>query len=236
MAEPNTIYQYSLLSALMAGVCEEGITASKLSSKGNQGIGTFARMNGELILLDGKVYQLTPNGPPREASANDQIPFAMAVNFVPTHTKTNFTISNKNSLNEVLEEILPQTNNVFISYRIEARFSSITVRMVRGQEYKGQPLSELGENQSVQTYTDIDGIIVGFRSPQPWQGFSVAGKHLHFISLDRGRGGHVLEMVASDAKLSAAVASNVHVELPTSAEFNTTNLVVDDAGIRKVEG
>ena len=46
--EPNHIYQFSLLNALMDGVSETGITVSKLRSKGNQGLGTFARMNGEL--------------------------------------------------------------------------------------------------------------------------------------------------------------------------------------------
>ncbi|KYG40147.1 hypothetical protein M433DRAFT_9195 [Acidomyces richmondensis BFW] len=56
--EDNHIYQYSLLNALMDGVCETGIPVSKFTRMGNQGLGTFARMNGELVFLDGKVYQL----------------------------------------------------------------------------------------------------------------------------------------------------------------------------------
>ena len=63
----NHIYQYSLVNALMAGVSDSGITVSQLLEKGNQGLGTFVRMDGELLLLDGKIYQLQAEGKIREA-------------------------------------------------------------------------------------------------------------------------------------------------------------------------
>ena len=73
-------------------------------------------------------------------------------------------------------------------------------------------------------------------TPPIRQGFAVAGEHLHFISHDFKVGGHVLELFASGVEMGMATASNIHVELPTSDDFNAANLVSDDAGIKKVEG
>jgi hypothetical protein len=36
--------------------------------------------------------------------------------------------------------------------------------------------------------------------------------------------------------MQMAVASNVHVELPTSDDFNEATLVTDEDGVKKVEG
>ncbi|KAK6395075.1 hypothetical protein LTR65_001264 [Meristemomyces frigidus] len=234
--EDNHIYQYSLLNALMDGVCETGISAAKLASKGNQGLGTFARMNGELLLLDGTVYQLQAEGNVRQADDSDQIPFAVCTNFVPQQTK-HVQLKDKTDIDSALSGFNDHAKNLFITYRINGHFSHLKCRTVRGQEYKGQPLAELGKKQSVETYENVEGTIVGFRTPKNWQGFGVAGEHLHFIRADRKAGGHVLEVQAeAGVEMQMAVASNVHVELPTGEDFNAARLVTDDAGVQEVEG
>lgn len=193
------------------------------------------RMEGELMLLDGKVYRLLPDSKIEEASSEEQVPFAMAVNFSPDYSRDHIKVS-KGSLEDICAEMVPNTNNNFVSYRIKGHFPSITVRTVYGQEYDGQPLSELSDHQYVYDYTDVWGTIIGFRSPQSWQGLTVAGHHLHFISDDHAIGGHVLSMETDDAQMGIAVTSNMHVELPTSTEFNNANLSAADRDIRKVEG
>ncbi|KAK5131851.1 hypothetical protein LTR08_000518 [Meristemomyces frigidus] len=233
--EDNHIYQYSLLNALMDGVCETGIPVSKLASKGNQGLGTFARMNGELLFLDGTVYQLQAEGNVRVADETDQIPFAVSTNFVPQQSK-GVKLVTKDDIDGALDAFNDHSKNLFMSYRINGHFESVKCRTVRGQEYKGQPLSELGKKQSVENYEDVEGTIIGFRTPKNWQGFGVAGEHLHFIKADRTAGGHVLEVRAEKVEMQMAVASNVHVELPTSDDFNAAKLVTDDDGVKEVEG
>ena len=233
--EDNHIYQYSLLNALMDGVSETGITASKLASKGNQGLGTFVRMNGELLFLDGKVYQLEAEGKIRVADDNDQIPFAVSTQFVPQTTK-NVKLKDKDDIENALDGFKGNTTNLFMTYRVNGLFNYLKCRTVRGQEYKGQSLSELGKKQSVETYEEVSGTIIGFRTPKNWQGFGVAGEHLHFITDDRTAGGHVLEITAGEVEMQMAVASNVHIELPTSDDFNAAKLVTDDAGVKEVEG
>jgi alpha-acetolactate decarboxylase len=233
--EDNHIYQYSLLNALMDGVSETGISVAKLASRGNQGLGTFARMNGELLFLDGVVYQLQAEGNVREADESDQIPFAVSTKFVSQQTRK-VPFKDKNAIDEVLDSFNSHAKNLFMTYRINGHFNYLKCRTVRGQEYRGQPLSELGKKQSLEEYHDVEGTIIGFRTPKNWQGFGVAGEHLHFIKKDRKAGGHVLEVTAEEVEMQMAVASNVHVELPTSEDFNAAKLVTDDAGVKEVEG
>lgn len=59
---------------------------------------------------------------------------------------------------------------------------------------------------------------------------------MHFITHDRTAGGHVLEVRAEKVEIQMAVASNVHIELPTNQDFNAAKLVTDNAGVKEVEG
>lgn len=234
---PNEIYQYSLLSALMAGVSSTGIPASHLAGY-TQGLGTFVHMDGEMVLLDGRVYQLKSDGTVHEAGPSDPLPFVMATSLAPT---AHFTakLPSKDTLHAKLAETFPGCQNLFIAYRVEAAqpaWRRLKVRTVGGQKYPGQPLVELGDSQRVFEYKDVEGTIVGFSSPINWQGISVAGEHMHFLSSDREFGGHVLELEVEEVRVEAAVVVDLHVELPRSKEFNEASLGIDDAGIRKVEG
>ena len=233
--EDNHVYQFSLVNALMAGVVDSGISVEALLAKGNQGIGTFARMNGELLMLDGKVYQLLAEGKTRVADETDQIPYAVGTKFVP-QTTVDVELKSKESVDQVLNDFNKHSANVFMIYRFDGRFRKLKCRTVRGQEYDGQPLSELGKNQHVQNYEDIVGTIVGFRTPEIWQGFFVAGEHMHFLSDDKTVGGHILELTDATGKMSMATATNVHIELPSSQKFNEAKLSVDEVGIKAVEG
>lgn len=232
----NEIYQYSLVNALMSGVSDSGITVSTLLTKGNQGLGTFVLMDGELLLLDGKVYQLQSEGRIRVASSESQIPYAAAIHFKPQRT-VSVVLESKDALDHVLEESNDHAANLFMAYRLEGRFSRIKCRTVKGQEYPGQPLSELGKSQFVAEYTNIEGTIIGFRSPSAWQGFSVAGNHMHFIDRERKVGGHVLELESTErVHVGVATVKDVHIELPTSEKFNNAKMATDDAGLKEVEG
>lgn len=234
--QPNHIYQYSLVNALMAGVSESGITVSDLLAKGNHGLGTFVRMDGELLLLNDKVYQLQSHGKIREAAATDQIPYAVCTQFAPEHT-FHVKLEHKDAVDKVLESVNPNMDNLFMAYRISGTFSHNKCRTVKGQEYPGQPLSELGKSQFVSDYKNVKGTVVGFRSPKAWQGFFVAGEHLHFISDDRTFGGHVLELEAEEeVKFEIATVANVHIELPRSEAFGKAEMRTDDAGLKSVEG
>lgn len=136
------------------------VPVSKLTQMGNQGLGTFVRMNGELLFLDGKVYQLQAEGNVREADVNDQIPFAVSTRFVAQHV-TKLRLQDKNDIDRALDGYNCHSKNLFMTYRINGHFENIKCRTVRGQVYKGQPLHELGKEQSVEMYDDVEGTVIG---------------------------------------------------------------------------
>ena len=55
--EDDSIYQVSLLQSFMHGEYEGFVSVGDLKSHGDIGLGTFDGANGEMIFLDGVVYQ-----------------------------------------------------------------------------------------------------------------------------------------------------------------------------------
>jgi acetolactate decarboxylase len=62
--------------------------------------------------------------------------------------------------------------------------------------------------------------MLGFRFPAYAEGIEVSGYHLHFISEDRCRGGHVLgSRAAEPLRVRIDPSSELHVELPPGVEL-----------------
>jgi acetolactate decarboxylase len=64
---------------------------------------------------------------------------------------------------------------------------------------------------------DVSGTIVGFRCPPFVKGINDPGYHLHFISEDRTRGGHVLEFVMDRGEYAINICNKHFVILPEDA-------------------
>jgi acetolactate decarboxylase len=71
---------------------------------------------------------------------------------------------------------------------------------------------------------DVAGTVVGFRFPDYAQGIEVAGYHLHFISEDRTRGGHVLDLQPAGGIVRLDLSGELHMELPPGIELTSPEL------------
>ena len=96
-----------------------------------------------------------------------------------------------------------------------------------------RPLDEVVADQHVFEIADVEGTLVGFRFPAYADGVEVGGYHLHFISADRTRGGHVLECRVGHAVAGFDLAGELHVELPPGIELDSPRL--DEATSRAIE-
>ena len=72
----ETVYQVALLQSLTQGYYDGIIKVSELEEHGDIGIGTFEGVNGEMIVLDGTVYQALGNGQVIVADDKTVVPFA----------------------------------------------------------------------------------------------------------------------------------------------------------------
>lgn len=99
----NEMYQYSLALGLMDGVADKGLPISEFLKHGDHGLGTFRYMNGEMIVLNGKAYQMLADGSIVDLDpTGDAIhPFAQITRFKPEVT-ANAVVPSKDKLNAIV--------------------------------------------------------------------------------------------------------------------------------------
>ncbi|MBS1879527.1 MAG: acetolactate decarboxylase [Actinobacteria bacterium] len=85
-------------------------------------------------------------------------------------------------------------------------------------------LAEVVADQRVFDLADLAGTMVGFRFPAHVEGIEIAGYHLHFLSADRTRGGHVLDSRSSGLRARLDPANDLHVELPPAVDLADPDL------------
>lgn len=234
----DVIYQVSLLQALAYGDYHGSVTAAELKQHGNIGIGTFDRLNGELILLEGQIYRAAGDGSVEVVSNEETIPFAV-VTFMDTDVSRQLTqIPDFDALHKELEQMVSARGiNRFYMIRIDGLFREMNVRSVYAQHMPYRRLSEvLEQEQTFFNYQNIEGTMVGLYCPPYMSYLNAVGWHFHFLSEDKTKGGHVLGSQIADALLRWKDIDGFQVKLPQNNMFSGFDLSVDQsADIEKIE-
>ena len=84
----DTITQVSILDALLASRFDGCLLCGELLKYGDHGIGTFDRMDGEMIVVDGCMYQVKADGKVYTPDPDNRTPFATVCRFRPKQTWT----------------------------------------------------------------------------------------------------------------------------------------------------
>ena len=189
---------------------------------GNFGLGTFANLGGEMVVVDGQVYQVKGSGKVLEASAEAGAPFAVVTWFEP---ETDVSISPVASLKDLQARCddFRQSGNIFYAIRLDGAFRRVRTRAVNPPE-PGTRLIDAAKAQSEFAFADIEGTLVGLWSPGFSSAFSVAGYHFHFLSADRQHGGHLLDVAADGLRLRVEALTDFHLALPESEAFLKADL------------
>ena len=82
----DTLYQVSTIDALMQGVFDGVQPVGELKRHGDFGIGTFDALDGEMIVLDGVVYQAKADGRIYPVKDSATTPFATVTHFTKDRT------------------------------------------------------------------------------------------------------------------------------------------------------
>ncbi|MFW5399308.1 acetolactate decarboxylase [Yersinia sp. 1252 StPb PI] len=217
------IYQTSLMSALISGVYEGQITMAELLKHGDFGLGTFNNLDGELVALNSKIYQLRSDGSARSAQPEQKTPFAVMTFFQPTEKRSFEHKISRKQLHNLIDD-LTKTDNLFCALRIDGTFSHVETRTVPCQQRPYKPMLEAISEQPTFDFTQQNGVIIGFRSPDYTQGINVAGYHEHFITDTRNGGGHVLDYQLEKGVLTFGTVAKLVIDLPQEADFLQANL------------
>ena len=234
----DTLYQVALLQSLVQGYYDGIITVGELKQHGDTGIGTFEGVNGEMIVLDGVVYQAISDGSIAIPADEETVPFSNVTFFDVDETLALSGIADMAALQEAMNGVVSELGaNCFYMVKIDGTFESIKVRSEYKQEKPYRMLDEaLAEDQTEFDYQDICGTMVGLYCPDYMGGLNSVGWHFHFINEDRTRGGHVLQVSVAEAEASFDMTDGFEMTLSRNAVFQDMALAKDeDEAIHRAE-
>ena len=202
-ADRETIFQVSLLQGLTLGDYYGSVTVKELKQHGDIGIGTFEGVNGELIMVDGVVYRALSDGSAETAPDDETIPFSNVTFFDADEKQDISGISNIAELKGILDEKVEKLGrNRFYMVRIDGSFNNVHARSELKQQEPYKPLAEaLKTDQREFKWDKIDGTVVALYCPEYMNDLNAVGWHMHFISADKTKGGHLLDIDIDTAEL-----------------------------------
>lgn len=214
----DTITQLSTIDALSNGLYDGFMSAAEVLKYGDFGLGTFEGLNGEMVIVDGKMYQIPFDGAAREVEPAQLIPF-MAITYFESDQELplNAGTDMKTFIADVNAKL--QTQNIFYAVRVDGTFQNVKTRSVPEQTLPYPPLTDAVQKQAVFDFTDVEGTMVGFWCPAYVAGINVPGFHLHFLTKDGKSGGHVLDFTAQAAVVKLDLTNDFTMILPSSQDF-----------------
>ena len=219
-----TLFQVSTSGALVEGISQGVVTVGELKRHGDLGLGTFADLDGEMVVVDGHFWRVPGAGAIREASDSDLAPFAVVTSFSPERS---LELASVVSIDDLIRQLdrLRTSNNLFFAVRLDGRFSHLHARAVCKQA--GAKLVDAAATQAEFELHEIVGTIVGFWTPAYAKTVNIAGWHLHFLSEDRSGGGHLLDVAGSALKAQVQHLDDFRMAIPETPEFLKADLTQD---------
>lgn len=218
----HSIFQVSTSGAIVRGLYQGCVSVADLRRHGDVGIGTFDGLDGELVMLDGHCYRARADGTVEPAGDEELTPFATVVGFVADRSLELRGVGSYDQLTDALDHVRDSANTI-VAFRVRGTFDSLVVRAAC-RAAPGEDLVHATARQAEFELADVPAAVVGFWSPQYAKAISIAGYHLHAITDDRTRGGHVLGLSASRLVVEVHEVNDVHLAIPETEEFLVADL------------
>lgn len=221
------MYQYSVLDALVAGVFDGAMTFGVLKQHGDFGLGTFAALDGEMVMYDGAVYRVRGDGSVHAVGDAEPTPFSVVAFFQPTQTIELAAVGSIAELKAELGRRLAPNRGYAIEVR--GRFATMNTR---APDAASKPYATLTAHLAAHQHTfalnDSAGVAVGFWLPPFLARVNAPGLHLHYLADDHRSGGHVLDVNSGGpVTVRAMELSGVTIELGTDGRLDGVDLAGD---------
>jgi acetolactate decarboxylase len=222
----GAVTQFAVLDALLAGVYSQGASVDAVRAAGDTGVGCCEGLGGEVVILDGELFECTADGPPRVMTDDEYLPFVDVCSLGQPPVSAHVDLDRRGLESAVENRLL--SRNLFHAVRVDGVLARVLTRVTRRQEPPFRPLAEVAAEQIETTTFECAGTLVGFWMPRIYQGITVAGLHLHFLSDDRSVGGHVLDARLREGRLRMSAFADFRLRLPRDGQFLSTELTHDD--------
>ena len=238
MDKKNKMFQVSTLQALALGYSRSVITVAELLEEGDTGLGTFEDVNGEMIVLDGHCYRAKQDGSVIEVEPDSGVPFSAVAKL---RGEREFPLENMKDIQSIRTELTRKIEerfglNSMHVIRIDGLFEKVDARSEAPYRSHHVTLKTvLDSNQTAFVFENIRGSLVGVYFPDHMDGINMPGWHLHFLSDDRTKGGHVFDVSIKEGIVRLDKINRVEIYLPKDAAFDTYSLKnVSEEEINKV--
>lgn len=221
----NKLFQVGTLNSLMMGDYHGSCSVKELLGRGDTGIGTYNGLDGEAIIFNGKAYNGRATGAVSEMKADNTLPFSTVAFFdetAETHSIAFDSIEDfKNKAAAFLE-----SRNFFYMIKMEGTFN-VRVRSCFIQEEPYEPLYKVACDQREFEYHNEKGYVIGVYCPNYVNGMNLPGWHIHFLSADLKKGGHILKLSSNDNTFRLNLLNEWDVSLPHTPGFEAWDLTED---------
>lgn len=221
-AVEQRFYQVSTIDALMKGHYHGYVPFGVLKAHGDFGLGTLDGLDGEMVALDGRFYQVRSDGQVFPISDTSKTPFAVVTFFKAQAQETLPRTASLTELKDAVERLIPCKAAPY-AVKVTGYFPLAHVRSVPRQNEPYPDLDSALHHQVKFELRNIRGTLVGFRFPRDLGNVNVSGYHFHFISDDRHAGGHMLDCVGEALKVELVEARTLTMEMPESCRKDTRN-------------
>lgn len=215
----SQLYQLSTVGALCEAVYDSSTSCAALAQHGDFGLGAFNRLDGELIIIDGLFYQVSPDGSAHQARDNQQVAFATITSIAGSTVQQSKLENCDQTALKAFIDCKARSTNLFYALRAHGSFKSIALRSVVCQHRPYPAFKDVAAHQAEFEFQNITGTLVGFRAPTLFSEITVGGYHFHFIDDARTRGGHVIEFLANAVEVDIHELSRFVLDLPETADY-----------------
>lgn len=215
----NHLFTVGVGAGLIGGLYDGNYPYRLLKQHGNFGLGAPDKLDGELVVFQGKIYQTRHTGKTFEVADRQLTPFAMVNFFQPDRKITIGKAMNKGSLLQLLDSILTNVNGLY-AIHISGKFSYIKTRAfppVKAHDHT--PLASMLHLQHFFEFNNVKGDLIGYRLPAFMDNTNISGYHFHFLSEQKDAGGHIIDLKADSITVEIDTLNSYSVHVPSTSDF-----------------
>jgi acetolactate decarboxylase len=212
------LVQVHTIASIMEGRYDGEVSVGELRGRGSYGIGTLQGLDGELVVVDGEIWNIGPDGIAHVPPDDALVPFAALVELDDPSTFDLDGPLPRQAFEHEVSARLPDPDGAW-AVVARGRFRSVRFRSVARQQPPYRPLDAvLATDQTFLEGDDLDATLVGFCFPDWAAGLELPGFHLHMLTDDHATGGHVHDFVAEHLDVVVSRCRRVHLAVPDEVE------------------
>ena len=219
----GNLFSAGYAAGFIGGLYDAFYPYKNLWQHGDFGLGAPDKVDGEIIMLHGKLYQSRATGTTTLMSGAGKTPYALVCFFKAQKAYRPGKQLTKAALFHYLDSVLTNQNGMY-AIHIKGKFSYVKTRAFPPVQQKPYlPLAAMLDKQHFFEFHAITGDLVGYKLPAFLEGQLISGYHFHFLSDAKDKGGHLIDLVADDIVIEVDKLNSYTIDVPQTNDFKNFN-------------